>query len=61
MPNLHFQIHSVFISMTSRVLIWDFRLRISDLWNRFAQSFLFAVENRSHSTSEFKVLLSGAG
>jgi hypothetical protein len=38
MPNLHIQIHPVFIPMTSRVKIWDFRLRISDWWNRYALS-----------------------
>ncbi len=26
--------------MTSRVIIWDFRLRISDLWNRYALSII---------------------
>jgi hypothetical protein len=30
MPNQHLQIHPVFIPLTSRVIIWDFRLRISD-------------------------------
>jgi len=40
MPNLHLQIHPVFIPMTSRVIIWDFRLRISDLWNRSALSII---------------------
>ena len=38
MPNLHLQIHPEFIPMTSRVRILDFRLRISDLWNRYALS-----------------------
>ena len=38
MPNLHLQIHPVIIPITSRVIIWDFRLRISDLWNRYALS-----------------------
>ncbi len=38
MPNPHLQIHPVFIPNTSRVKIWDFRLRISDLWNRYALS-----------------------
>jgi hypothetical protein len=28
MPNLHLQIHPVFIPITSQVIIWDFRLRI---------------------------------
>ncbi|CAB1077142.1 hypothetical protein D1AOALGA4SA_4935 [Olavius algarvensis Delta 1 endosymbiont] len=36
MPNLQLQIHAVLILMTSRGIIWDLRLRISDLWNRFA-------------------------
>jgi hypothetical protein len=27
MSNSHLQIHPVFIPMTSRVIIWDFRLR----------------------------------
>ena len=45
MPNPHLQIHPVFIPMTSRVIIWDFRLRISDLWNRYALS----IYNRQHS------------
>ncbi len=30
MQNLRLQINPVFIPMTSRVIIWDFRLRISD-------------------------------
>jgi hypothetical protein len=30
MPNPHLEIHPIFIPMTSRVIIWDFRLRISD-------------------------------
>ncbi|CAB1067752.1 hypothetical protein D1AOALGA4SA_131 [Olavius algarvensis Delta 1 endosymbiont] len=30
MQNLYLQIPSVFVPMTSRVIIWDFRLRISD-------------------------------
>ena len=38
MLNLHLQIHPVFIPMTSRAIIWDFGLRISDLWNRYALS-----------------------
>ncbi len=40
MQNLHLQIHPVFIPMTSRVIIWDFRLRIADLWNRYALSII---------------------
>ncbi len=40
MPNLHLQIHPDFIPMASRVIIWDFRLRISDLWNRYALSII---------------------
>ncbi len=31
MPNLRIQIHPVFIPMTSRVIIWDFRLRIGGI------------------------------
>jgi hypothetical protein len=52
MLNLLLQSHPVFIPMTSRVIIWDFRLRpparmghrglrpggIADLWNRYALS-----------------------
>ncbi|CAB1074728.1 hypothetical protein D1AOALGA4SA_2547 [Olavius algarvensis Delta 1 endosymbiont] len=38
MPNLHSQIHPAFTPMTPRANILDFRLRISDLWNRFALS-----------------------
>ena len=49
MPNPHLQIHSVFIPMTSRVIIWDFRLRILDLWNRYALSILKKTE-RSETT-----------
>jgi hypothetical protein len=30
LPNLHIHIHPVFIPITSRVIIWDFRLRIAD-------------------------------
>ena len=30
MPNPHLEIHPTFIPMTSRVIIWDFRLRILD-------------------------------
>jgi hypothetical protein len=67
MPNLHLQIHLVFIPMTSRVRIWDFRLRppahrgyrglrpggISDLWNRFAQSFF--IKWAEYITSIFDI------
>ena len=63
MPNPHLQIHSVFIPMTSRVIIWDFRLRpparkghrglrpggIADLWNRYALS-IFKKTERSETT-----------
>ena len=63
MPNLHLQIHPVFIPMTSRVIIWDFRLRpparmghrglrpggISDLWNRYTLSI-----NVEHRTSNIE-------
>jgi hypothetical protein len=38
MLNSHLQIHPAFIPVTSRVMIWDFRLRISDWWNRYALS-----------------------
>jgi hypothetical protein len=45
MPNLHLQIRPVFIPITSRVTIWDFRLRppsggIADLWNRYTLSII---------------------
>ncbi|CAB1083672.1 hypothetical protein D1AOALGA4SA_11214 [Olavius algarvensis Delta 1 endosymbiont] len=40
MPILHLQIHPVFIPVTARAIIWDFRLRISDLWNRCALSII---------------------
>jgi hypothetical protein len=57
MPNLHLQIHPIFIPTTSRVIIWDFRpvvvpggrdyaaasMRISDLWNRCALSIILAA------------------
>jgi hypothetical protein len=56
MPNLHLQIHLVFIPMTSRVRIWDFRLRISDLWNRFAQSFF--IKWAEYITSTFDIIYS---
>jgi hypothetical protein len=53
MQNVDFQIHPVFIPMTSRVIIWDFRLRIADLWNRYAQSIngqnsLKLIKNAKH-------------
>jgi hypothetical protein len=38
MPNLHLQMLPVFIPLTSQVKNWDFRLRILDLWNRYALS-----------------------
>ena len=65
MPNLHLQINPVFIPIASRVIIWDFRLRpparrghrglrpggISDLWYRFALSFLLkSIELLKYST-----------
>jgi hypothetical protein len=31
MKNLHLQIHPIFIPMTSRLIIWDFRLRIDGI------------------------------
>ncbi len=43
MQNLDLQIHRVFIPMTSQVKIWDFGLRISDLWNRCALSFIWIL------------------
>jgi len=43
MQNLDLQIHPVFIPMTSQVKIWDFGLRISDLWNRCALSFIWIL------------------
>jgi hypothetical protein len=38
--NLHIQIHPIFIPIAARVIIWDFRLRISDWWNRCALSII---------------------
>jgi hypothetical protein len=40
MQSLHLQIHPGFIPISSRVLIWDFRLRIADWWNRYALSII---------------------
>jgi len=40
MPNLQLQIHPVIIPIPSRVIIWDFRLRIVDWWNRYALSII---------------------
>ena len=40
MQNLDLKIHPVFIPISSRVIICDFRLRISDLWNRCALSII---------------------
>jgi hypothetical protein len=50
MQNLHLQNHHDFIPMTSQVIIWDFRLRIADLWNRYALSIIM---NRIPSISQF--------
>jgi hypothetical protein len=55
MPNPHLQIHPVFIPMTSGVRIWDFRLRISDLWNRYALS-IYNGQNSLNLKSKFKNL-----
>jgi hypothetical protein len=55
MPNLHLQIHPDFIPMTSRVIIWDFRLRISDLWNRYALS-IICGQDSLNLKSKFKNL-----
>jgi len=35
--------HALNIPMASLVIIWDFRLRILDLWNRYALSFFLGV------------------
>jgi hypothetical protein len=48
MQNLHLQIHPDFVPMTSQVIIWDFRLRISDLWNRYALSINGPFDTKAH-------------
>jgi hypothetical protein len=45
MLNPLLQSHPVFIPMESLLIIWDFRLRILDLWNRYALS----IYNRQNS------------
>ncbi len=45
MLNPLLQSHPVFIPMESLAVIWDFRLRILDLWNRYALS----IYNRPNS------------
>ncbi len=45
MLNLLLQSHPIFILMESLVIIWDFGLRILDLWNRYALS----INNRQNS------------
>ena len=66
MPNPHLQIHPIFIPMTSRVKIWDFRLRISDLWNRYALSIeksitrLTRSDANHHAKNEYHIMVFSA-
>jgi hypothetical protein len=46
MLNPFLQSHPAFISIESLAIIWDFRLRILDLWNRYALS----IYNRPFGT-----------
>jgi hypothetical protein len=50
MLNSFLQNHPVFIPMESLLMILDFRLRILDLWNRYALS-IFATPGVSVHTS----------
>jgi hypothetical protein len=45
MLNSLLQSHPAFIPIESLAIIWDFRLRILDLWNRYALS----IYNRQNS------------
>jgi hypothetical protein len=45
MPSPPLQSHPVFVLMESLLIVWDFRLRILDLWNRCALS----IYNRQNS------------
>jgi hypothetical protein len=45
MLNLHLQIHPVFIPMTSRAIIWDFRLRICGIAQLAEKIIIFQISS----------------